>query len=885
MPYIKIPKDLSKIETKIIFNLTKRQLICFSLAGIVGIPIYFLSRKYFGNSVGIAVMTLIVMPFFILAMYQRNGQYLEMILKNFIKFRYLRDGKREYKRKRSKSTKKKNSIFDLIKSPPPITSQETIYYKSMYNDGICQVTGDYFSKAIEFSDTNYHLESDEKKSEIFDNYCSFINYFDNTVSVQFSFNKSKAREIENDSKDYSTASKDVRSHLKSEYNEYIDNKRKYSNKEYVKKYYITFGVNAKNINLARQRLDIIQKDIISNFKKLGVRCKVLNSYERMKLLFNSFRDEAKEDDVFSYSSKHAKECNLTTKDYIAPMLFDFSKSKHYKSDSSFGAVSILHIYASELHDTMIKELLELDSSISINIHIKSISQAEAIKLVKRKISDLDKMRIEEQKKAVRSGYDMDIIPSDLYTFGMDAKEFLKLLQEENERMFNVTILIRNNADSKQKLDNFLLSVSGITQKYNCIVKPLEFCQEDGLMSTVPLGINLIDIRRLMTTSSVSILIPFTSKEIISKSENAVYYGQNTVTNNIIYADRKQLKNPNGLILGTPGSGKSFIAKREITSVNLYTDDDIIICDPEAEYINLTKCLGGQVIKISPNSKTYINPLDINLNYNDEDNPLLLKTDFILSFFEIIAGGKFGLEPIEKSILDKAVRNIYKPYIENNDKSNIPILEDLYNKLNLMNTEESKRLSSALELYVHGSLNVFNHHTNIDITGKIVCFDTKELGTQLKKVGMLIIQDYVWNKLTLNRAEGKTTRYYIDEFHLLLKDEQTALYSVEIWKRFRKWGGIPTGITQNVKDLLRSKEIENIFDNSDFICMLNQASGDKEILQKHLRFSDRQAEFITGANQGEGLIVYGDTILPFYDKFPKDSVLYKLMTTKPDEALV
>lgn len=572
---------------------------------------------------------------------------------------------------------------------------------------------------------------------------------------------------------------------------------------------------------------------------------------------------------------------LSTKDFIAPTSFNFGNKSYFQMGNNIGAVSFLQILAPELSDKMLAEFLDMDNSIVVNLHVQSIDQAKAIRQIKMKITDLDKMKIEEQKKAVRSGYDMDVLPSDLVTYGGEAKRLLEDLQSRNERMFLVTVLIMNTADTKRKLDNIIMQTAGIAQKYNCALKRLDYQQEAGVMSSLPIGINQIDIQRGLTTSATAIFVPFTTEELFQEGE-ALYYGINAISNNMIMADRKLLKNPNGLILGTPGAGKSFSAKREMTNAFLITSDDIIICDPEGEYSPLTQMLHGQVVHISPNSKQYVNPMDINLNYSEDESPISLKADFVLSLCELIVGNKNGLEPVEKTIIDRCVRIIYRKYLENPIPENMPILEDLYNCILEQEETEAKRIATALEIYVKGSLNVFNHRTNVDISNRLVCFDIKELGKQLKKIGMLVVQDQVWNRVTINREAKKSTRYYIDEMHLLLKEEQTAAYTVEIWKRFRKWGGIPTGITQNVKDLLSSREIENIFENSDFIYMLNQAGGDRQILAKQLNISPHQLSFVTNSNEGEGLLFYGNTIIPFKDKFPKETKLYAIMTTKLNE---
>ena len=446
----------------------------------------------------------------------------------------------------------------------------------------------------------------------------------------------------------------------------------------------------------------------------------------------------------------------------------------------------------------------------------------------------------------------------------------------------VTFLVLNTGRTEQELENNVFQAQSIAQKHNCNLRRLDFQQESGLMSSLPLAQNLIEIRRGLTTSSTAIFVPFTTQELFQNGGETLYYGLNALSNNLIMVDRKKLKNPNGLILGTPGSGKSFSAKREITNAFLVTDDDIIICDPEAEYAALVHKFNGQVVKISSSSTNYINPMDINLNYSEDDNPVALKADFILSLCELIMGSKDGLQPIEKTVIDRCVHQIYQRYFDNPAPENMPILEDLYDALLKQDEKEAHHVATALEIYVKGSLKLFNNRTNVDIQNRLVCFDIKELGNQLKKIGMLIVQDQVWGRVTANRYAGKSTRYYIDEFHLLLKEEQTATYSVEIWKRFRKWGGLPTGITQNVKDLLRSPEIANILENSDFIYMLNQASDDRSILAQRLNISPHQLSYVTNSGEGEGLLFYGNVILPFIDRFPTDLELYRIMTTKLNE---
>ncbi|GAB2043778.1 ATP-binding protein [Agathobaculum sp. TL06] len=749
----------------------------------------------------------------------------------------------------------------------------------MCRDGICVVSDHYFTKQVQFYDINYQLAQNEDKNQIFENYCDFLNYFDSSIQVQLSFLNQRADMEERQRSISIPDQEDAFNGIREEYSDMLKDQLAKGNNGLTKTKYITFGIEAESLRAAKPRLERIEADILANFKALGVKAHGMDGYERLAVLHRMFHPA--DSQKFRFAWDAIWKTGLSSKDFIAPDSFTFRSGRRFQIGPTHGAVSFLQILAPELTDRMLADFLDLESSLVVTLHIQSIDQSAAIKNIKRKITDLDAMKIQEQKKAVRAGYDMELLPSDLVTFGAEAKTLLEDLQSRNERMFLVTLLVMNLADTVQKLENNIFQAAGIAQKYNCALRRLDYQQEQGLMSSLPLGQNQIHIQRGLTTSSTAIFVPFTTQELFMDGE-ALYYGLNALSNNLIMADRKKLKNPNGLILGTPGSGKSFSAKREIANAFLITQDDIAIIDPEDEYSTLVQRLGGQVVDISPTSSQYINPMDLNLNYSEDDNPLTLKSDFILSLMELIVGGKAGLEPVEKTVIDRCVHIIYREYLQDPRPEKMPVLGDLYTLMRKQPEPEAQRLATALEIYVTGSLNVFNHRTNVEIKSRIVCYVIKKLGKQLKKFGMQVVQDQVWGRVSENREAHKSTRLYIDEMHLLLREEQTAAYTVEIWKRFRKWGGIPTGITQNVKDLLASREIENIFENSDFIYILNQAGGDRQILAKQLNISPHQLSYVTNSNAGEGLLFYGNVIIPFVDHFPKDTELYSIMTTRPED---
>ena len=745
----------------------------------------------------------------------------------------------------------------------------------MYQDGVCRITSRLFSKSVMCEDINYAEASDDEKAVLFELYCKLVNYFGPSVGFELSVVCYPADMVEYQQMLAIAPLGDAFDEIRKEYSDMLV--EQVSKSRYERRICLTYTIEADNVKQARSRLGQIDSDVVGHFRALMVTARPMDGYERLALLHKCLHLEERRKFRFNWDSLNGT--GLSSKDYIAPSSFFFGDGRYFRTGASFGAVSFLQIRATKLYDTLLNSVLELEGSQIVSIHAKALDQNAALKAVKRKLSDLDKAKIDEQKRAVRSGFDMDILPPDLVTFGREAQKLLEDLQNHDEKMFMVTILIVHMASSRQKLENLVYSADGITNTQNCDLIRLDYQQEQGFLSALPIGINQVEIQRGLTTSGTAIFLPFRACEVFQKG--GVYYGLNATTGRMILADRKKLKCPNGVVLGTPGSGKSFSCKREAADVYLHTDDDLLFLDPEHEYLSLCQQLSGQIIRLAPDSGDYINPLDVDLTVDTGENPLLMKADFIMSFCELIlSASQGGLKPIEKSVIDRCIPKVYREYLKKPRPERMPVLGDLYQCLRSQEEGQAQELATALELYVSGSLSYLNHQTNVNINNRVVCYDISALGQNLKKPGMLTVQNNIWQRTTINRYAGKTTRIYLDEFHLLLKEPQTAAYTAEIYKRFRKWNGIPTALTQNVKDLLDSPEIENILENSDFILMLNQAASDRNILAQRLGISPQELTHITNSGAGEGLLFFGDKIIPFIDKFPTDTKLYQVMTTKP-----
>ena len=758
-----------------------------------------------------------------------------------------------------------------------LSAQQTIPYIAMHPDGVCQLPGGLYSKTVEYEDINYAVASTEDQTAIFGGWSSFLNYFDSSLPFQLSFINRRSRDRSRYKVNIPEAN-DAFNSVRDDYTKMLKTQIAKSNNGIERSKYITVCLPADSVADARPRLERVEADVTGNLHRLGVQSEPLDGRGRLALLHGQMHPGSRE--TFRFSWKDIPQTGMGTKDYIAPDSFDFRDSRTFRIGRYWGAASYLQILASELSDKLLAEILEMDAELTVTMHIRTVDQLKAIKTIKGKISDIGRMKAEEQKKAVRAGYDMEILPPDLITFSKDAAELLSDLQSRNERMFLLTFTVINLAPTRQKLENDVFTVGGIAQKYNCALRRLDWQQEQGFVSSLVLGYNGIEIQRGMTTSSTAIFIPFMTRELRMGGQ-ALYYGMNALSHNVIMADRKKLKSANGLYLGSTGSGKSFAAKRELLNVFLTTNDRIIIVDPMGEYVPLARRLGGQIIEIAPDSPNHLNPMDIQLNLNGGDSPLSMKADFLLSLCELVLGGKEGLQPIERTVIDRCVRLVYREMALGLEPEKTPLLQDLYEELLKQPEPEAQRVATALELYCTGSLNLFNHPTNVRTDNRVVCIVLKGMGENLRKIAMHITDEFVTQAVEDNFREGVATWCYFDEFHVLLRDQLTASYFVAVWKMLRKKGCVPSALTQNVKDLLASREIEAILDNTDFMVLLSQAQSDRAILAKQLGISEHQLSYITHSNSGEGLLFYGSVTIPFVDRFPRGEI-YDLLTTRPED---
>ena len=925
MAYINMTKDFSEMP-KIIpgIGLTKRQVIALIAGAGISLPMFFLLKPYLEITYRVTVMAAIALPIFLLVLHKKDGMYMEVHIRYFIETHFIRNTERPYQTQNMyallmeekrieeevekivlkgkceeeiKEIKKTGQMQEItvrsglrqkkicvpltgkldratkkelermvrkakLKGEIPESAQETIPYKMPYPDGVFESADGYFTQTIAFDDITYQLLDNDPKNMLFERWCRLNNFFDQEIHFQWNYGN-----MELDKEEYSKEfiikkQKDEFNVVRKEYSDMLVNRFAKGTNNLHKERYLTYGIHASDYKTAKRKLSKITKNLEKHYKKLGSKCKVLDGYERLELLFRIFHPATAEKLLWNFDMP--VKTGLSSKDFIAPSSFSFKSgpelnaTKYFRTGDRVGAVSYLSIFASDMEDRIVSDILSLDSNVWISIHADALPRDEALQLAKDNLTSVQAMIIDEQKSAVASGYDMDILPPEMETYRDAGEKLYHDLQRKDEQLFIVTITIVQTAETRKKLEDNIFELEGILKPYQCRLVRLDNRQEQGYMSALPLGNNNIEVKRTFSTTDLAIFIPFTTKELYASSGQ--YYGVNSLSNNVIMVNRKKLVNPNALVFGMPGFGKTFFVKREILDMFLKTSDDRLIIDPEGEYRWIVKLLRGQIVRVALNSPVHINPMEINLfaqNEEDKDyDPIAEKCNFVVSMCELILGDKAYLGKREVAVIDEACKKVYSRFAENPVPENMPILGDLYDELRSIQGEKREiamNLSIALSRYVTGSLSYFNHRSNVNINSRLVCFDLKEMDANQRDLTMLIIQETIWDRVAANRAKKRFTWVDIDEFHLLLRNPLTAAYSVEIYKRFRKWGGVICGITQNIKDLFRSPEIQNILDTTNFIAMLNQSGDDARLLSEHLELSEEEESYIKSGEPGKGLL--------------------------------
>ena len=769
-----------------------------------------------------------------------------------------------------------NKIFkqDREKFVIPKGVQDAIPVKTIWEDGIFLVGKNKYSKCYKFTDINYAVASRDDKEAMFLEYSELLNSFDTGATTKITIANRRLNKIDFEKTIMLSMEDDDLDVYRKEYNKMLLNKVSGSN-GIIQEKYITVSVEKKSIEEARSYFARVGVDLISHFKELGSVCIELDTVERLRIFHDFYR--VGEETNFNYDMIDNMRKGHSFKDFMCPDTMEFEKD-YFKIGERFGRVIFLKEYASYIKDSMIAELTDINRNMMMSIDVIPVPMDEAVREAENRRLGIETNITNWQRKQNANNNFSAIIPYDMEQQREQSKEFLDDLITRDQRMFLSVLTMVHTAETKEQLDNDTEALLTTARKHLCQFATLKFQQLDGLNTAMPFGVRKIDALRTLTTESLAVFIPFRVQEI--RHNKGIYYGQNVISKNMIIADRKQLLNGNSFILGVSGSGKSFTAKQEISTIRLRDKNaDIILVDPEKEYGQLVKALGGEVIKISPTSNNHINAMDMNSEYGDGANPVILKSEFILSLCEqLIGSGNLGAK--QKSIIDRCTASVYRFYQQGNYQGTPPTLKDFYEELLKQVEPEAKEIALAIELFVNGSLNTFAKETNVDTENSLICYDILDLGKQLLPIGMLVVLDSILNRITANRAKGKNTYIFIDEIYLLFQHEYSANFLFTLWKRVRKYGAYCTGITQNVEDMLQSHTARTMLANSELIVMLNQASTDRLELAKLLNISDLQMSYITNVNAGEGLIKIGSSLIPFVNKFPKNTELYKLMTTKP-----
>ncbi len=763
----------------------------------------------------------------------------------------------------------KKQEIDNIKIPKTI--QDVIPIQRIWKDGIFLVEKNKYSYTFKFSDINYAVASKEDKEAMFLDYSELLNSFDNgaTTKITIALRRVNKKEFEkNILLPFKEDGLDIYRH---EYNQMLLDKAVDSN-GIIREIYLTISVVKKSYEEAKNYFRRVSSDIIKHLAKLGSKCVELNAEEKLRVLHDFYR--IGEESNYNLNLRDLMKKGHNFKDYICPDGFSF-KSDYFEMGDKFGRVFFLKEYASYLKDNFITELTDMNQNLMLSLDVIPVPTDEAVREVENRLLGVETNITNWQRKQNANNNFSAMIPYDMELQRKESKEFLDDLTTRDQRMMFVNLTFVITADSKEQLEAITETIMITARKHLCQIAILKYQQLNGLNTALPIGVRKIDNLRTFTTESLATLTPFRVQEIMDKG--GIFYGVNAISNNLIMVNKSNLLNQSSFLLGVPGSGKSFAAKELITFLSLSTNDDILICDPEGEYSELVKAMGGEVINISASSKDHVNAMDMTEGYGDGINPVIDKSEFILSLFEQLY--KKGLGPKQKSIIDRCTALVYEDY---NKTGVVPTLMTLREKLQEQKEKEAKELALSLELFTNGSLNVFSHETNVNTNCRIISYDIYKLGKQLKTMGLLVITDAMINRVSENFKKKKRTHIFIDEFHVLFANEYSATFFNSAWRQFRKRNAYPTAITQNVEYLLSSIDASTMLSNSEFIIMLNQASSDRKQLAHLLNISDEQMSYISKKTPGCGLIKYGSSLVPFKNEFPKDTRLYKLMTTKPDD---
>lgn len=759
----------------------------------------------------------------------------------------------------------------------PRSVQDLIPVRTVYPDGIFEVAQGKYSRSYRFDDINYAVASGTDKESMFLKYSEILNSLDSGAVSKITVNNRRMdrREI---ARDILLPSRNDRlDEYRKEYNRILLEKA-LSTTSMVQDKYLTISVFKNSIEDARTYFARVGAELQMHFSKLGSRLTELDAEERLKILFDFYR--IGEESSFSFDMEDYAKKGHSFKDYISPDSIEVSDD-FFMMGEKYGRVMFLKDYAAYLKDDIVTKLTDISRNLMLSIDIIPIPTDEAVREVENRMLGVETNAANWQRRQNANNNFTAMLPYDMELQRKETKEFLEDLTTRDQKMMFALVTVVHMADTKKQLDEDTEAIKTAARERMCQLATLKWQQMDGLNTALPIGVRKIDVARTLTTESLAVLMPFRVQEISHK--HGIYYGQNAISKNMIVADRQQLMNGNSFIVGVSGSGKSFAGKNEIVNLMLADECDVILLDPEREYSSLVRAMGGEVIHISATSPNHINAMDLNKEYGDGANPVILKSEFVLSLCEQLIGSQ-NLGAKQKSIIDRCTAGIYREYQSRGYEGIPPTLQDFHRELLSQNESEAKEIALAIELFTDGSLNTFAKHTNVDTNNRLICYDILDLGKQLMPIGMLVVLDSILNRITRNRAQGRKTFVFIDEIYLLFQHEYSANFLFTLWKRVRKYGAYCTGITQNVEDLLQSHTARTMLANSEFLIMLNQAPTDRMELAKLINISSEQMDFIRDVNPGCGLIKVGSALVPFENKFPRNTKLYRLMSTKPNEEI-